>query len=129
MNFIEACEEAKRLSEKNGVVFFVKNGSTMWDISPNWKHGWMFKAYPGGRSILSVYGKDALDVVSKYPKVAKGVCLGCAYPIPDEKGMVKIACGPGVLCRRHYDFIGKFSFVYPLEEVNFIGDSLIGDSQ
>jgi len=59
MNFLEACEETvKEAEHHNKVAYLYKNriGNFRWGVSHQYLGDWLFKAYPGGRKILSVEG-------------------------------------------------------------------------
>ena len=53
MKFREACAEAVIKSKEHGVVFYVHEAPSMWEITPTYKNGWLFKVYPGGRKIFA----------------------------------------------------------------------------
>lgn len=62
MNFREACIEATKQAKAHGVVFFVSDSLTIWDISPGWRPKWLFKVFPGGRNQLSLDGGIVLSL-------------------------------------------------------------------
>lgn len=59
--FEEACAETVRMSvERNQLMYLYKYkiGNSKWGISHRHWDDWLFKAYPGGRKVLSLKGKE-----------------------------------------------------------------------
>lgn len=66
MNFREAINETvKQAQEENRVCYLYKNriGNFRWGVSAQYWDDWLFKAYPGGRRVLSVEGTKVLDAL------------------------------------------------------------------
>ena len=54
MNFRQACKEAARRAVEEFCAFYVyDNSPRMWGITSIYRKGWLFKVYPGGRSIYA----------------------------------------------------------------------------
>lgn len=64
MTFVEACVQAAEKSKKYETIIYVYYSSESWVIGPAYKKGWLFKAYPGGRKVLSMDGKTLLSMES-----------------------------------------------------------------
>lgn len=61
MKFSEACISALDLARKHGWAFYVYECPSLWDVTAAYKPGWLFKAYPGGRKIVSPAGRRILE--------------------------------------------------------------------
>lgn len=61
MSFKEACAKAAIKAGETGVQFFVYDAPTTWDVTASFRPGWLFRAYPGGRKVLSVEGTKLLQ--------------------------------------------------------------------
>ena len=62
MTFEEAIFKAVTTSHQVGLVVYVYGSGEdgVWSFSHERKNGWLFKAFPGGRRILSREGKNIL---------------------------------------------------------------------
>jgi len=61
-SFLRACLECKEGAKERGVRLLVlRDDEGELIISPKYSNGWLYQAYPGGRTILSLVGKDVLD--------------------------------------------------------------------
>ena len=60
MTFEEAIFKAVTTSHQVGLVVYIYRGKEdgVWSFSHERKDGWLFKAFPGGRRILSRNGKN-----------------------------------------------------------------------
>lgn len=61
MKFSDACVSALGMARRHGWVFYVHDSPSLWDVTSVYKPGWLFKAYPGGRGIVSPAGKQILE--------------------------------------------------------------------
>lgn len=65
MSFAEACVEASQLAVENGKEYFVyhaTNGGFM--VSHQYDRDWLFRAYPGGRKVVSLAGSKLIPFSS-----------------------------------------------------------------
>lgn len=70
---LEAMAETERIAKETGKLYYLyKNpgfGNFKWGISTQYWNDWLFRAYPGGRKILSSNGnrlvQDALNPPNK----------------------------------------------------------------
>lgn len=81
MKFSEACAIAIRQAREIGCAFYVHESPSMWDVTAAYQRGWLFKAYPGGRKIVSVAGRRVLESESRPTPVVADV-LSCAANRP-----------------------------------------------
>lgn len=60
--FLRVCKVCKNDSKKMGRRMFVRHRhSGGFVVSYNGAKGWLYSAYPGGRHILSIEGKELLE--------------------------------------------------------------------
>lgn len=81
MNFQEACEmTVKQSKEENRLCYLYKNriGNFTWGVSHQYWKDWLFKAYPGGRKVLSVEGTKLMQSESGPTPRAPDACPYCA---------------------------------------------------
>lgn len=88
MNFLEACEETVKEAERhNKVAYLYKNriGNFRWGVSHQYWDDWLFKAYPGGRKVMSVEGSKLVQFVEPANTACTGLadtCPVCGFPRP-----------------------------------------------
>ena len=86
MKFSEACAIAISQAREIGCAFYVHESPSMWDVTAEYQRGWLFKAFPGGRKIVSPAGKHILDSESR-PTLREAddlsVCLCPADGMPN----------------------------------------------
>jgi len=61
---LEAMAETARMAKADGKLFYLYKGgpgNATWGISAQYWKDWLFKAYPGGRKILSMAGKELVE--------------------------------------------------------------------
>ena len=90
MKFSEACAIAISQAREIGCAFYVHESPSMWDVTAAYQRGWLFKAFPGGRKIVSPAGKRILDSESRpTPREADvAQCPNCGKPF----SMHNISC-------------------------------------
>ena len=61
-DILSAMIEAVKLAKNEFCIFYVyQNENGNFDISPTLKSDWLFKAYPGGRKVISIAGKERMN--------------------------------------------------------------------
>ena len=85
MKFSEACAIAIRQAREIGCAFYVHESPSMWDVTAAYQRGWLFKAYPGGRKVVSVAGRRVLESESRPTPVVADVasCRECGRDSED----------------------------------------------
>lgn len=78
MKFSEACAIAISQAREIGCVFYVHESPSLWDVTSAYQRGWLFKAYPGGRKIVSVAGRRILESESR-PTPREADVLPCGH--------------------------------------------------
>ena len=78
MKFSEACAIAINQAREIGCAFYVHESPSMWDVTAEYQRGWLFKAYPGGRKIVSTAGKRILESESR-PTLRGTDVLSCGH--------------------------------------------------
>lgn len=61
-DFVNACFESMKLAKSQRKVYYVAKNENGYFITSDWV-AWLFKAYPGGRTILSVEGNRIMKGV------------------------------------------------------------------
>lgn len=62
LKFIKACEICKTSAREDGRLYFIRRRSGDFVMSLDGSKGWLYSAYPGGRAILSLEGKELIGV-------------------------------------------------------------------
>lgn len=70
MNFKEACvETVKEARAKGQIAYLYKlSGKFPWGTSLNYWNDWLFKAYPGGRKVLSAKGTKFMKELESFER-------------------------------------------------------------
>lgn len=95
MKFSEACISALGMARRHGCAFYVHDSPSLWYVTSVYKPGWLFKAYPGGRRIVSPAGKRILESESR-PTPRETDVLPCGHSMGivfGESSWTCVVCG------------------------------------